>query len=1430
MATVAAEDGDAGRNAKVSYSLEPENPYVAVLKNSGVLILKSLADDRLAKKPLELRVVARDHGIPPMESAARVVLSATGGGGFSSKPSFTREKYEFSVKENSPAGTVVGRAAASKGEVSYSLSQDGGGLFAVDESTGSISTRVRLDRESAPVHELVVEAWGKDRRRRLRRPGAARAVVVVRVEDENDQAPRLVFPPDGTFIVRGDDAPGTSLGKIEAEDYDSEAGGEVSFQLLGMTYLLQIGELEPQKSLTFYPDSQAPVRISEDGEVTLIRSLRGTGQHQFPVLLVDGGDPPLTTKETIHLLAMEEGQNSIPHTVSVSARKLSVGRTAEAGTKIGSVAPAKLHHGQHFYKILPASSAERFVALNAMTGELFVAEELAGLQKIPLEFEVEVTSVSGQSPPSLVKVTVDVGDENGSDGGSPPMFSQDPITVQVDEGVEAGTTVVNLRKYSAEGAPRVESFQVSSQHPKEGAFDVSPAGVLRVVKGLDYEEHSRHLVTVRGLTQDGRRSADITVVVNVTDANDNVPAILLTQRNLAFSSASSLSPAPLYTFLVMDPDSGDAGEVGLELVSGNDGTFELDQKSHQLSLRKPPTNEIYRLLVRATDKGSPPLYSEEEVTISFRHSEGSSGLFRQSVYRAKTQENAPPELRVVTVGLKDDLRDGNVFKLMKGSEFFQINERTGEIRTRVSLDRESEDEHALVVGLVNPRDGRTTDTAVVYVTVDDVNDNAPRFGPQTCRDISVRENSPNTYVHAFVAEDPDLGENGRISYSLAGSGEGEEVARLFRIERDTGKLHALPLDREEREEYKLEVVAIDHGPERLTTRCVIRVRVEDENDNDPSFTQSIYSASVREDIPVGTEVAKVTATDADRGENGRVRYSLENATEWAFAIDERTGAVYTIRPLDREEVPEMRFDVLASDGGSSSVRSSRTRVKIIVTDANDHTPEFVSLPFRVNMSATPPAGVPLMRLLALDPDAGPNGHLTYNIVEPGQRERFHLSPEEGLLTVASSSSGDVAWEPGTIETLEVAVSDAGSPPRSSTGLVQILIEGGPAVSLKFQQASYEETVPENPLSGRDVMQVRAVRSDGRRQRVIYSFLRGNELGAFEINSNNGLIRVRDPGLVDFEKQEQFNLTVSARGLGDDSLTAYTTCTIKVRDVNDNAPKFIREVYNVRVAEGGEKGSKVVQTKAVDRDRGQTDRLRYEIIDGNVDGAFAMDGNGDSPGAILTNTVLDREIRDTYELTVSATDPGSPSLVGLAQVLVRVIDANDNRPHFAPVHPVRVPAGARPGTAVATLRANDIDLAPGGVSYRLAVPNEYLTVDVSTGQVILLKKPDSPAGSFKISVIASDTKHETSVEVEVSFDNGPRGRRCGPMLSKPIFHLLVSEEEAFPATAGNVDVATCQDEEAAEHDVLFEVPRKDQVLHSLAGCLKLKNIFTNRTAP
>jgi protocadherin-16/23 len=110
----------------------------------------------------------------------------------------------------------------------------------------------------------------------------------------------------------------------------------------------------------------------------------------------------------------------------------------------------------------------------------------------------------------------------------------------------------------------------------------------------------------------------------------------------------------------------------------------------------------------------------------------------------------------------------------------------------------------------------------------------------------------------------------------------------------TGELTSRPLDRETHSRYLLQITAQDRGsPSSYQGQCNISVIVEDQNDNDPRFEQQKYTASIPEDIPIGTSVLIVKAIDADQGINARITYSLANETEWLFNIDNRSGLITT---------------------------------------------------------------------------------------------------------------------------------------------------------------------------------------------------------------------------------------------------------------------------------------------------------------------------------------------------------------------------------------------------------------------------------------------------------------------------------------------------------------------------------------------------------
>ncbi len=167
-------------------------------------------------------------------------------------------------------------------------------------------------------------------------------------------------------------------------------------------------------------------------------------------------------------------------------------------------------------------------------------------------------------------------------------------------------------------------------------------------------------------------------------------------------------------------------------------------------------------------------------------------------------------------------------------------------------------------------------------------------------------------------------------------------------------------------------------------------------------------------------------------------------------------------------------------------------------------------------------------------------------------------------------------------------------------------------------------------------------------------------------NNAGHIYVSDSTLVDYEQQSVYHLVVEAASAVETNpageFLAYTKVIVALKDINDNEPQFLQQLYTTAVHEGLAKGSFVLQVglahntsficplhvSAVDADAGENAGITYSIVSGNQDSAFAIDMNGN----ILTNMQLDREIVDEYKLTIMATDGGARPMSGTTIVHVK----------------------------------------------------------------------------------------------------------------------------------------------------------------------------------
>ena len=258
-----------------------------------------------------------------------------------------------------------------------------------------------------------------------------------------------------------------------------------------------------------------------------------------------------------------------------------------------------------------------------------------------------------------------------------------------------------------------------------------------------------------------------------------------------------------------------------------------------------------------------------------------------------------------------------------------------------------------------------------------------------------------------------------------------------------------PLDRESRAEYNITITVTDMGTPPLKTQHNITVLVSDVNDNAPTFTQTSYTLSVRENNSPALHIGSVSATDWDAGANAQVTYSLLPPRDPGLPLDSLVsinadnGQLFALRALDYEALQAFEFLVGATDRGSPAL-SSQARVRVQVLDANDNSP-FVLYPLQ-NGSApctelVPRAAEPgylVSKVVAVDGDSGQNAWLSFQLLKATEPGLFGVWAHNGeVRTARLLSERDAAKH-----RLLLLVKDNGEPPLSASVTLHVLLVDG----------------------------------------------------------------------------------------------------------------------------------------------------------------------------------------------------------------------------------------------------------------------------------------------------------------------------------------------------------------------------------------------------
>ncbi|XP_058885352.1 protocadherin-17-like isoform X2 [Acipenser ruthenus] len=514
--------------------------------------------------------------------------------------------------------------------------------------------------------------------------------------------------------------------------------------------------------------------------------------------------------------------------------------------------------------------------------------------------------------------------------------------------------------------------------------------------------------------------------------------------------------------------------------------------------------------------------------------------------------------------------------------------------------------------------------------------------------------------------------------------------------------------------------------------CMIKVEIQDINDNSPSFPSEQIDIDISENAAPGTRFPIASAHDADSGENGLKTYQITRDDYNIFSLDVKSRGdgtkfpeLVVQRPLDREEQSHHTLVLTALDGGEHP-RSGTVQINVKVIDSNDNSPLFDQPSYIVEIPENAPSGTVVIDLNATDPDEGTNGQVVYSFsgYAPDRiRELFSIDSKTGVIKV----QGEIDYEESGIIEIDVQAKDLGPNPIPAHCKVTVKVidknDNWPSIGfVSVRQGAISESAP----TGTVIALVRVTDKDSGRNGQLQCRVLGNVPFKLEENYDNFYTVITDRPL-DREVQDEYNVTIVAKDNGIPPLNSTKSFTVKILDENDNAPRFTKPVYLLQVPENNIPGEYLGSVLAHDPDLGQNGTVSYSILPSHVGDVSIYTYVSVNPtnGAIYALRSFNYEQTKFFEFKVLAKDSGSPHLESNATVRVSVLDVNDNAPVIVlpllqnDTAEIHVPRNVGVGYILTTVRAVDNDYGESGrLTYEITDGNEehLFEMDSVTGEV------------------------------------------------------------------------------------------------------------------